>query len=70
MLERVAEDAERREVKEALRREEEGERLEVQRLAAERQIEALDRMEAKRLEVELWQEDELRRPYFETMEEG
>ena len=32
VLERVAEDAERREVKEALRREEEGERLEVQRL--------------------------------------
>ena len=40
--------------KEALRRAEEGGRSEVQRITAERQIEALKRMEAKRLEAELW----------------
>ena len=42
----VAEEDERREVKEALRRTEEGERLEIQRLVEERNSEALQRMEA------------------------
>ena len=59
VLERAAEEAERREAEEDLRREakedlsrvEEGERLEVQRLAAERQIKSLDSMEAKHLEA-------------------
>ena len=41
MLERAAEEAERREVEEALRRVEEGERSEVQRLTVEWRIEAL-----------------------------
>ena len=42
----VDEEDERREVKEALRRTEEGERLEIQRLVEERNSEALQRMEA------------------------
>ena len=61
---------------------EEGERSEVRRLVAEHQIEALERMEAKRLEAKLCQEDELRQeselrqeaelrhPKVETTEEG
>ena len=39
---------------------EEGERSEVRRFVAEQQIEALERMEAKRLEAEMRQEAELR----------
>ena len=63
-------------VEEALRRADKGERSEVQQLATERRIEALERMEAERLEDELrkeaevWQEDELRLPKVETTEEG
>ena len=45
-LERADKEAKHREVEEALRREEEGERSEVQRITAERRIEDLDRMEA------------------------
>ena len=48
-LERAAKEVKQREVKEALRRAEKGERLEVHWLAAEQQIKALDRMEAKHL---------------------
>ena len=55
-LERVAEESELREVGESLRREEERERSEVQRLALQRRIEALNRMNDKRLEAELRQE--------------
>ena len=44
-LERVAEEAERKEVEEYLRRAEEGDWSEVQRLAAERRIESLERMQ-------------------------
>ena len=50
-LERAVEEDEWRKVEEALRRAEEGERLEVQRLTAERQIEVLKRMEAKNVEA-------------------
>ena len=46
MLERAVEEAKRRKVEETLRRAEEVYRLEVQRLVAERWIEALERMEA------------------------
>ena len=42
-------------------REEEGERLEVQRLATERRIEALERIEAERLEANLWQEPDVQK---------
>ena len=60
VLERAAEDAERREVQEALRRAEEGGQLKFQRLVVEWRIDALDRMGAKRLEAELWQEAKIR----------
>ena len=61
---------------------EEGERSEVQQLAAKRRIKALERMEAERLEAKLQQEDELqhennirkeaelRWPEFNKTEEG
>ena len=52
-LERVDKDAKRRDIEKALRRSDEGERLEVQQLMEERQIEAIDRMEAERLKAEL-----------------
>ena len=49
-----------REVKDALRRAEEGKLLKFQRLVLEWRIDALDRMGAKRLEAELWQEAKIR----------
>ena len=57
-------------------RAEEGERLQVQRLVVELQIEALQRMEAERFETDLWQDAELhqqadlRRTEVKTTEEG
>ena len=75
-MERAVNEAEWREVEEALRRAEELERLEVQWLATERRIKALERMEDELLEAELQQETnlrqeaKLRRPWFETTEEG
>ena len=75
-LYRAAEESKRREVEEALRRKEEGERSEVQWLAVERRIKALKRMEAECFEAELWQEAELRqeaelqRPESDTTEAG
>ena len=52
-LERVADEAKQREAEEALRRLEEGERSEVQRLAVERRIKDLERMDAKCLQFKL-----------------
>ena len=49
-----------KEVEEAMMRAKKGERLEVKRLASERQIEILKRMKAKRLEDEIQQEADLR----------
>ena len=75
-LERATQKAEQREFKEAPRRVEEGERPEVQRIVAERRIEALERIEAKSLEADLGkdsklqQEAEIRRPKVDTTEEG
>ena len=75
-LERADEEAKWREVKEALRSVEERERLEVQRLAAERRVGVLKMIEFGRLEAELrkeawlWQEAELQRPMVNTTEEG
>ena len=60
VLERASEEAGQREVEEGLRRPEEVERSEVQRLLAERRIKVLKRMKAKRLEAELRQEADLR----------
>ena len=57
--ERAANEAKRREVKEALRRVEEGDRAEVQRLTTERRIKALENMDSKSLEADLQQEAEL-----------
>ena len=58
-LERAVEEAKRREAEKALIRAEEGDCSEVQKLAAERRIEALEKMEAERLEAKLQKEVEL-----------
>ena len=54
-LERAAEEAGRREVEESMRRAEEVDQSEVQRLAAEWWIKEIKRMEAGRLEANLRQ---------------
>ena len=75
-LERAVEEAKRREAEKALIRAEEGDCSEVQKLAVEWRIEALKKMEVKRLDTKLQKEDELRQeaelrwPDFETAEEG
>ena len=70
-LERAAKDSKPREVEEALTRAEEGERPEVQRLAAERRIKALIRIEAEiRKEAKLRQDAKLRQNKVKKMEEG
>ena len=75
-LERASEEAKHMEVEEALSMAEEGKRLEVQRIAAERRIKSLERMKAKRKDENLRQEAELRkeaklqRTKVETTEEG
>ena len=75
-LERADEEDKWREVKEALSSVKDRERLEVQRLAAERRVGVLKIIEFGRLEAELrqetWlrQEAELRRPMVNTTEEG
>ena len=60
-LERAAEEAKRREVEEGMSKAEEVDWSEVQRLVAEWWIESLKRMEAERLEADLWQETEIQK---------
>ena len=59
VLERAADEAEWKEVKDALRTVEEGERSKFQQLMAEQRIKSLKMIEDGRFEAELWKEDKL-----------